>query len=145
MKLSNAVAGLQVFVRTGLSRTSASFVQGKVGIISAISVGGVTYELQVKFADGKADVMNACDVRKAKVTDAGAVVKIGQYNATRSEYLGSIQTVVKDSSNVPDSITTTFKDGWTGFGVGTGKYWHVAIENVSLVSTVSDFMSAPKA
>ena len=143
MKLSNAVVGLQVFIKEGYGRNSITSVRGKVGIISAISVGGVTYELQVKFADGKTDLMNACDVRKAKVTDAGAVVKIGHLG--RSEFVGSIQTVVKDSSNMSDSITTTFKDGWTGFGIGSGKYWHVAIENVSLVSTVSDFMSAPKA
>ena len=145
MKLSNAVVGLQVFIKEGYGRNSITSVRGKVGIISAISVGGVTYELQVKFADGKADVMNACDVRKAKVTDAGAVVKVSQSAPTREEYRGSIQTVVKDSSNMSDTITTTFKDGWTGYRVGTGKYWHVAIENVSLVSTVSDFMSAPKA
>lgn len=145
MKLKNAVVGLQVFVKDVSTSPALSFFRGRVGVIvetDRINTGNGQYELSVKFSDGKSDTMNACDVRKATLDDAGVVVQVLKDSSSKG-LLNTVRRVAKPLSITgKGSLVIEASNGWIAREIGDGNYWHVDKENVTIVSTVADFLSA---
>ncbi len=145
MKLENAVVGLQVFVKDSRFEKMARSGKVQVAVIKEVfehSICGT--DVRVEFSDGDRSCIKIQDVRKATLDDAGTVVRVLKSGDSRS-LAGSVKTVCKSSEHT-ESIVIAMSgvSGWKDPSIGAGTYWHVNKGNVSIINTVSDFLSANK-